>query len=338
MRVLVTGGAGYVGSHTVLALLNSGHDVHVVDNLSNSHWESVRRIEELTARSCGTSEVDVRDLSALESIFTEFEPDAVMHFASFKSVPESVSNPIYYYDNNVYGLLQVCRAASQANVRHLLFSSSATVYDPTNKMPVAEDGALGPVSTYGWTKRFCEQVLQDFHTAQPETTISLLRYFNPAGAHPSGKIGEDPEGIPGNLLPFIAQVAVGRREKLMVYGNDYPTHDGTGIRDYIHVEDIAEGHLLAIEKDIDEPVVRILNLGTGTGASVFDVRQHFEKASGVEIPYEVVDRRPGDVAVAVADPALAAKELGWSATRGLEQICLDLWNWQRLNPHGYIES
>ena len=333
--LLVTGGAGYIGSHTCVELLQAGYGVVVADNLCNSRREVFGRIERIAGRAVTFHECDVRDAAALRGIFGEHAIDAVLHFAGLKAVGESVDRPIEYYDNNVGGTLALCRAMAGAGVRKLVFSSSATVYGDPDAVPVREDHPLRPTNPYGHSKAMIETILQDLFRSDPAWKIALLRYFNPVGAHESGLIGEDPGGVPNNLLPFIAQVAVGRREALNVYGNDYPTADGTGVRDYIHVVDLACGHLAALEKLATTSEVLSANLGTGRGYSVLEMVEAFRRASGRDIPYRIVARRPGDVAACYADPTLAARLLGWRAERGLERICRDAWRWQSMNPDGY---
>ena len=333
--LLVTGGAGYIGSHTCVELLQAGHEVVVVDNLSNSRREVLGRIERIAGRAPAFHECDVRDAAALRGIFREHAVHAVLHFAGLKAVGESVARPLDYYDNNVGGTLALCRAMAEAGVRRLVFSSSATVYGDPDAVPVREDHPLRPTNPYGRSKAMIESILQDLFRSDPSWKIALLRYFNPVVAHESGLIGEDPDGVPNNLMPFIAQVAVGRREALNVYGNDYPTPDGTGVRDYIHVVDLARGHLAALEKLDAADGVLTANLGTGRGYSVLEMVEAFRQASGRDIPYRIVARRPGDIAACHADPSLAARLLGWRAERGLEQMCRDVWRWQRMNPDGY---
>ena len=333
--LLVTGGAGYIGSHACVELLQAGHGVVVVDNLCNSRREVLGRIERIAGRPVVFQECDVHDAAAMRSIFREHAIDAVLHFAGLKAVEESVARPLAYYDNNVGGTLTLCAAMAEAGVRRLVFSSSATVYGDPEAVPVREDHPLRPTNPYGRCKAMIESILQDLFRADPSWKIALLRYFNPVGAHESGLIGEDPGGVPNNLMPFIAQVAVGRREVLNVYGNDYPTQDGTGVRDYIHVVDLVRGHLAALEKlDAAEDVLTA-NLGTGLGYSVLEMVEVFRRASGREIPYRIVTRRPGDVAACYADPSLAARLLGWRAERDLAQMCRDAWRWQSRNPDGY---
>ncbi|MBA2780243.1 UDP-glucose 4-epimerase GalE [Billgrantia kenyensis] len=336
MRILVTGGAGYIGSHTVLALLESGHEVLVLDNFSNSNRESLKRVEELSGKTVGLVEGDTADTACLEHLFREQPIDSVLHFAGFKSVGESMADPLAYYINNLAGTLALCRAMSHAGVYELVFSSSATIYGDGHPMPLQESYPAGqPASPYGRSKLMVEHVLQDLAASDGRWRIALLRYFNPIGAHPSGMIGDDPRGLPTNLVPFVSQVAVGRRDELVVYGNDYPTHDGTGVRDYLHVMDLAEGHLRAMEALRTRPGVNIWNLGTGQGHSVLEVIAAYERASNRHIPYRVESRRPGDIAAYWADPSKARAELDWQARRGLEEMVADTWQWQKTNPHGY---
>jgi len=333
--LLVTGGAGYIGSHACVELLQAGHDVVVADNLCNSHREVLGRIERITGRAAAFYECDVRDAAALRRVFREHAIDAVLHFAGLKAVGESISRPLAYYDNNVDGTLVLCAAMDEAGVRRLVFSSSATVYGDPDAVPVREDHPLRPANPYGRSKVMVESILQDMFRADPSWKIALLRYFNPVGAHESGLIGEDPGGVPNNLMPYIAQVAVGRREALNVYGNDYPTPDGTGVRDYIHVVDLARGHLAALEKLDGAGEVLTANLGTGRGYSVLEMVAAFGRAAGREIPFRIVPRRAGDIACCYADPGLARNLFGWRAERGLEQMCRDAWRWQSRNPEGY---
>lgn len=337
-RILVTGGTGYIGSHTVLELLNVGHDVVVMDNLSNSHKESLRRVEDLTGKQVRFHQTDLRDKTGMDRIFDEHQIDAVIHFAGLKAVGESVEKPLLYYDNNIAGSVNLLYAMDKAGVRDLVFSSSCTVYGDPQSVPIREDAPLSAANPYGRTKLTIEHILRELHAADPRWNIALLRYFNPVGAHESGRIGEDPNGIPNNLMPYVTQVAVGKLERLRVFGSDYPTHDGTGVRDYIHVTDLALGHLKAIDALQKSPGVLAVNLGTGTGYSVLDVVKAFEQASGRKIPYDLVDRRPGDAAQAYADPALAEKTLGWKAERDLLRMCEDAWRWQRLNPGGFQDG
>lgn len=335
MNVLVTGGAGYIGSHTCVELLNANHDVVVVDNLSNSHSESLRRVEEITGRSVSFHQVDICDRVGLKAVFEQQSIDAVIHFAGLKAVGESVSQPLRYYHNNVYGTLTLCEVMAEAGVFNLVFSSSATVYGDPATVPIKEDFPLSATNPYGRSKLMIEDILRDLYQSDQRWNAVLLRYFNPVGAHKSGRIGEDPNGIPNNLMPYITQVAVGKLECLSVFGSDYDTPDGTGVRDYIHVVDLALGHLKALEKLADNPGAMAYNLGTGQGYSVLDMVKAFEKASGVEIPYQLVDRRPGDIASCYAEPSFAAKELGWRAERGIEEMAEDSWRWQSQNPNGY---
>ena len=336
-HVLVTGGAGYIGSHTCLELLDAGYRVTVIDNLANASREALRRVEELTGRSLAFCQVDLLDQEATEAVFAD-NPDveAVIHFAGLKAVGESVAMPLRYYHNNITGTLHLCRAMERHGVRSIVFSSSATVYGDPASVPITEDFPLRACTNpYGRTKAMIEDILRDLHRADSTWNVALLRYFNPVGAHPSGRIGEDPNGIPNNLMPYIAQVAVGRLEELAVFGNDYPTPDGTGVRDYIHVVDLALGHLRALEKLDQEPGVVTYNLGTGRGYSVLEMVRAFAKASGRPIPYRIAPRREGDIAQCWADPSLAERELGWRASRGLDEMCADTWRWQSNNPDGY---
>ena len=337
MKILVTGGAGYIGSHTCVELLNAGHEVVIVDNLCNSSEESVNRIEELTDKHTAFYEADLRDEVTLEWIFRQESPiDAVIHFAGLKAVGESVRKPLEYYENNIGGTLTLCRKMSEHGCKRIVFSSSATVYGNPAFVPITEDCPKGtPTNPYGKTKSMLEDILTDLHTADPEWQVILLRYFNPIGAHESGRIGEDPNGIPKNLMPYIAQVAVGKLPELSVFGNDYDTHDGTGVRDYIHVVDLARGHVKALDKLMQNEGVKIYNLGTGIGYSVLDIVHAFEEASGVKIPYKIAPRRPGDIDTCYADPSLAEKELGWKAELDLRRMCEDTYRWQKQNPNGY---
>jgi UDP-glucose 4-epimerase len=336
MRILVTGGAGYIGSHTCVELLDAGYDVVSVDNLSNSSMESVKRVREITGKSLEFRKVDMLDKKGLEAVFQASKFDSVIHFAGLKAVGESVEIPISYYLNNLAGTLVLCEVMKERNVRNLVFSSSATVYGDPETVPVKEDFPVSAVNPYGRSKLMVEAILKDLYASDNSWNISLLRYFNPVGAHPSGRIGEDPNGIPNNLLPYVSQVAVGRLKELSVFGNDYPTADGTGIRDYIHVVDLAKGHIKALAKlESAKSGVLTYNLGTGRGYSVLEMINAFEKASGKKIPFKIVDRRAGDIAACYADPTLAEKELGWAAELGLEEMCRDAWNWQLKNPDGY---
>jgi UDP-glucose 4-epimerase len=335
MQVLVTGGAGYIGSHTCVELLEAGHTVTVVDNLSNSKEESLRRVREITVRELAFVRADLRDGNALDALFSHQTFDAVIHFAGLKAVGESVQRPIDYYENNVGGTLSLCRAMAKAGLKRLVFSSSATVYGDPASVPIREDFPLSATNPYGRSKLFIEEILRDLHVADPTWSLALLRYFNPVGAHRSGRIGEDPNGIPNNLMPFVAQVAVGKLPRLRVFGNDYPTPDGTGVRDYIHVVDLAKGHLAALERLRQSPGLVTYNLGTGRGYSVLEMVAAFERASGRPVPYEIVARRPGDIATCYADPALAREQLGWQAQLGIDAMVSDTWRWQSENPEGY---
>lgn len=336
MALLVTGGAGYIGSHTVVELLNGGHEVVVLDNLSNSSCKAIERVEEITGKKIKFYEADLLDKSALDLIFAQEDIDGVIHFAGLKAVGESVQKPWLYYHNNITGTLNLLRMMSERGCKKIIFSSSATVYGDPEQIPITEECPKGTATNpYGWTKWMIEQIMTDMHKADPEWKVVLLRYFNPIGAHESGRIGEDPKGIPNNLLPYVAQVAVGRLEKLGVFGDDYPTPDGTGVRDYIHVVDLARGHVKALAKFEDEAQVSVYNLGTGHGYSVLEVVKAFEKACGKEIPYEIKPRRAGDIAICYADSSKAKKELGWTAERGIDEMCADTWRWQSSNPDGY---
>lgn len=336
MRILVTGGAGYIGSHICVELLNLGHEVVVVDNLCNSSEESLNRVEKITGKRPVFYQVDLLDKEGLEAVFAKETVDAVIHFAGLKAVGESVAKPLEYYHNNITGTLILCDVMRNHGVKRIIFSSSATVYGDPAFVPITEDCPKGKITNpYGQTKGMLEQILTDLHTADPEWSVILLRYFNPVGAHKSGLIGEDPAGIPNNLTPYITQVAVGKLKEVGVFGDDYDTPDGTGVRDYIHVVDLAIGHVKALDKLMEDNAVRIYNLGTGHGYSVLDMIKAFSKACGKEIPYVIKPRRPGDIATCYADPALAKKELGWEAERGLEEMCEDGWRWQSNNPNGY---
>ena len=339
MAILVTGGAGYIGSHTCVELLNAGYDVVVIDNLCNSCKESLNRVQEITGKTLKFYEVDILDREGLVRVFESESIDSVIHFAGLKAVGESVAKPLEYYHNNITGTLVLCDVMRQFNVKKIVFSSSATIYGTPAFVPITEECPKGICTNpYGWTKSMLEQILTDLRTADSEWKVILLRYFNPIGAHESGRIGEDPKGIPNNLMPYITQVAVGKRESLGVFGNDYDTHDGTGVRDYIHVVDLADGHVKAIQKmEKDFEGVRVYNLGTGIGYSVLDVVNAFGKAFGRPIPYEIKERRPGDIATCYADSSLAEKELGWKALRDLDKMCEDFWRWQKNNPNGYDE-
>lgn len=333
--VLVTGGAGYIGSHACVVLLEAGYDVIVLDNLCNSNAASLDRVAEISGRSPLWVRGDIRDSGCLDRVFAGNQVRAVMHFAGLKAVGESVEHPLDYYENNVVGSLSLLAAMERAGVETIVFSSSATVYGDPASVPIREDFPLAPASPYGWTKRFVEQMLTDWQRAAATRGVCLLRYFNPVGAHPSGRIGEDPQGPPNNLMPYVAQVAVGVREKLRVFGNDYDTPDGTGVRDYIHVMDLVEGHLAALEYVDRQRGLQTFNLGTGRGVSVLELVRAFENASGRAVPYEIVGRRAGDIASCWADPARAARSLGWRATRDLDAMCVDSWRWQADNPRGY---
>ncbi len=333
--VLVTGGAGYIGSHACIALIEAGFSVVVLDNFCNASAEAVRRVEAITAQEIALVEGDVRDAGCLDALFAKHEVAAVMHFAGLKAVGESVEKPLEYYDNNVNGTLVLLAAMQRAGVSRIIFSSSATVYGDPESVPIREDFPTSATNPYGRSKLMVEEILADWDAAHPQWSIARLRYFNPVGAHASGRIGEDPQGWPNNLMPFVAQVAVGRRDKLSVFGGDYPTPDGTGVRDYIHVVDLAEGHVAALRFVLDNTGLLTVNLGTGQGASVLDMVRAFESASGKTIPYEIVGRRAGDIAECWADPAMAESLLGWKATRTLQQMCADTWRWQEANPSGY---
>ena len=334
--ILVTGGTGYIGSHTVLQLLEAGQQVVILDNYSNSSSESLTRVEKITGKKATLYEGDIRDSELLNEIFSKHEIDGVIHFAGLKAVGESVALPLKYYENNVYGTLNLCKAMDEHNVKNIVFSSSATVYGDPTELPLHEKLPTGtPTNPYGQSKLMVELMLTDLYKADSEWNVVLLRYFNPAGAHPSGLIGEDPNGIPNNLMPFITQVATGKREYLSVFGDDYDTPDGTGVRDYIHVDDLAAGHLKALNKLEQNAGLVTYNLGTGQGYSVLDMVTNFEKASGQKVPYKVTPRRSGDVAACYADPNLAAEELGWTAQKGLKEMCEDSWRWQSTNPEGY---
>ncbi len=336
MAILVTGGAGYIGSHTCVELLNAGYEVVVMDNLYNSSEEAVKRVEEITGKKVAFYKADLLDREATEEIFEKEQIDSVIHFAGLKAVGESVAKPLEYYHNNITGTLILCDVMRNHGVKNIIFSSSATVYGDPAFIPITEECPKGKITNpYGQTKGMLEQILTDLHVADPEWNVVLLRYFNPIGAHKSGRIGEDPKGIPNNLVPFIAQVAVGKRECLGVFGDDYPTHDGTGVRDYIHVVDLAIGHVKALKKIEEKAGVKVYNLGTGNGYSVLDVVKAYEKACGRPIKYEIKDRRPGDIATCYADASKAKEELGWVAERGIEEMCEDSWRWQSMNPDGY---
>ncbi|HOW99545.1 MAG TPA: UDP-glucose 4-epimerase GalE [Deltaproteobacteria bacterium] len=335
MNILVTGGAGYIGSHTCVELIGAGHGVAVLDNLSNSKEESLARVRKITGVDFPFYQADLLDRTGLARIFDERPIDAVVHFAGLKAVGESVSQPLRYYHNNVTGTLNLCRAMGDHGVKNLVFSSSATVYGEPSRVPISEDFPLQATNPYGRSKLMIEEILKDLHGSDPGWNIALLRYFNPVGAHASGLIGEDPNDIPNNLMPFVSQVAIGKLPVLSVFGDDYPTHDGTGVRDYIHVVDLAAGHLHALEKLASNPGVVAYNLGTGRGYSVLDMVKAFEKASGRKVAYKIVPRRAGDIASCYADPSKAHGALGWKASRGIDEMCEDTWRWQSMNPGGY---
>ena len=337
MRVLLTGGAGYIGSHTALCLLNAGHDVVVLDNLNNSSPESLRRVEELTGKQAPLIVGDCTDETTVSGVFGQYSIDAVIHFAGLKAVGESVEKPLDYYQNNLDATMTLCRVMPRFGCNVLVFSSSATVYGTNQEMPLREDFPTGCTNPYGWTKWISERILTDVAHADPTRSFILLRYFNPIGAHASGRIGEDPSGIPNNLMPYICQVASGKLDHLRVFSNDYPTRDGTGERDYIHVMDLAEGHLAALQYAVQHKGVEIFNLGTGTPYSVLDIVHTFEQANGLTIPYRIAARRPGDIAVCYANASRAKELLHWTAKRDLAAMCRDAWNWQRQNPRGYGE-
>ena len=334
-KILVTGGAGYIGSHTCVELLNDNYDIVVLDNLSNSSEESLRRVQEITGKSLTFVNGDIRDRSLLNRLFSEHDFEAVIHFAGLKAVGESCEIPLDYYDNNVYGTVVLCEAMKAANVKRIVFSSSATVYGDPASLPIMEDFPLSATNPYGRSKLMVEDILRDLYLSDNEWSIALLRYFNPVGAHPSGMIGEDPNDIPNNLMPYVTQVAIGKLEKLRVFGNDYPTHDGTGVRDYIHVVDLSIGHVRAIEKLRATRGATAWNLGVGKGYSVLDMVAAFEKASGKAVPYAITDRRAGDIAACYANPDKALGELGWKAEKVLEDMVSDAWRWQSQNPDGY---
>ncbi|ESE40866.1 UDP-glucose 4-epimerase GalE [Shewanella decolorationis] len=335
MTILVTGGAGYIGTHTVVELLNAGSEVIVLDNLSNSSIEALNRVERIAGKSVTFYQGDILNKALLQKVFSDHNIDAVIHFAGLKAVGESVAKPLKYYENNVTGTLILCQVMAEFKVKNLVFSSSATVYGDPASLPITEDFPTGATNPYGQSKLMVEHILADLHHSDPSWNIARLRYFNPVGAHASGLIGEDPNDIPNNLMPFIAQVAVGKREALSVFGNDYPTHDGTGVRDYIHVVDLALGHLKALEKLATKPGLVTYNLGTGQGYSVLDMVKAFEKACGKSIAYQIAPRRPGDIAACYANPDHARNDLGWQATHSLEDMANSSWHWQSTNPNGY---
>ena len=336
MNVLVTGGAGYIGSHTCVELLEAGHQVIVLDNLYNASEEALNRVREITGKPVKFYKGDIADAPLLEKIFEEDKPDVCIHFAGLKAVGESVEKPLEYYQNNIAGTLNLLLVMRKYNMKNMIFSSSATVYGDPAFVPITEECPKGQCTNpYGWTKSMMEQIMTDVQKANPDMNVILLRYFNPVGAHESGRIGEDPKGIPNNLMPYISQVAVGKLEKLGVFGDDYDTPDGTGVRDYIHVVDLAKGHVKAINYIFSNPGLDVINLGTGVGYSVLDMVKAFSKACGKEIPYEIKPRRAGDIAMCYADPAKAARVLGWKAEKGLDEMCADTWRWQSQNPNGY---
>ena len=336
MNILVTGGAGFIGSHTLIELIAAGHNPVVVDNLSNASPEAIHRVEKIVGQPIPFYEVDIRDREGLEKVFSQHTFDCCIHFAGLKAVGESVQKPWEYYENNIGGTLVLVDVMRKHGLKNIIFSSSATVYGAPDTMPITEDCPKGTVTNpYGQTKSMLEQVLTDIQKADPEWNVVLLRYFNPIGAHKSGTIGEDPNGIPNNLMPYITQVAVGKLQQLGVFGNDYPTHDGTGVRDYIHVVDLAKGHVCALSAIEKKCGLAVYNLGTGQGYSVLDLVKAFEKATGVKVPYAIKPRRSGDVAECWSDPSKAAKELGWKAQYGIEDMCEDAWRWQKNNPNGY---
>lgn len=338
MSILVTGGSGYIGSHACLELLQAGCEVVAIDNLSNSKEESLKRVQEIAGKALKFYKADLRNRDELENIFEKEGIEAVMHFAGLKAVGESVTMPLSYYQNNITGTLTLCSVMQKFNIKRLIFSSSATVYGDPHKVPIREDFPLSAANPYGRTKLMIEEILRDLHIADKAWNIIILRYFNPVGAHKSGLIGEDPNGIPNNLIPYISQVAVGKLNYLNIYGNDYSTKDGTGVRDYIHVTDLVLGHIKALEKLNSGPGLETYNLGTGKGYSVLEMVEAFSRVSGREIPYKIVEKRPGDIAACYADPSKAFKELGWSATKFLDEMCTDSWRWQQKNPNGFEEK
>ena len=336
MRILVTGGAGYIGSHTSVDLLETGYDLTVIDNLANSKAEALQRVQRLTGKTLDFYQVDLLDTNALSAAFAAHPVDAVIHFAAYKAVGESVAKPLEYYQNNVAGTINLLDVMRKHNCKNLVYSSSCTVYGEPKVVPITEDHPTAAAeSPYGWTKLMTEQIMRDLHHSDPAWNIILLRYFNPVGAHPSGNMGEDPNGVPNNLMPYITQVAIGRLPELRIFGSDYPTVDGTGVRDYIHVVDLANAHVRAVQKLDEKPGLVAYNLGTGQGSSVLQVVAAFEQATGVKIPYKLMPRRPGDVTAAYADPTKAERELAWRAEHDLFDICRDGWRWQQQNPQGY---
>lgn len=335
MKILVTGGAGYIGSHTVVLLIEAGYEVVVFDNFCNASKESIRRVEKIVGQEIAVVEGDIRNSADLEAVFNTHKIDAVIHFAGLKAVGESVEQPLRYYDNNVHGTAVLCEVMAKYDCKSIVFSSSATVYGDPYTTPITEDFPLSATNPYGRSKLFVEEILRDVYVSDNEWKVVLLRYFNPVGAHASGTIGEDPNGIPNNLMPFIAQTAVGKRDVLSVFGDDYDTVDGTGVRDYIHVVDLAEGHVKALDKMNSFSEVMTINLGTGKGYSVLEMVKAFEKASGRKVPYQIVARRAGDIATCFADPSYAKKILGWEVRKGIDEMCVDSWRWQSQNPNGY---
>lgn len=338
MAILVTGGAGYIGSHTCVELLNAGYDIVVVDNLSNSSAESLLRVTELTGKEFEFYPISLNNRPDMESIFRDHNIEAVIHLAGLKAVGESVSVPLRYYHNNISGSIVLCEIMQEFAVNKIVFSSSATVYGASERVPIAENAPLGATNAYGRTKLMIEEILRDLYVSDPTWSIALLRYFNPIGAHESGRLGEDPKGIPNNLMPYITKVAIGELNELQIYGHDYETVDGTGVRDYIHVVDLARGHLKALEKVMTNAGVEAYNLGTGHGFSVLEMVTTFERVTGMRIPYKIATRRPGDIGICYSDPTKAARELGWVADKGIDEMCLDAWRWQSNNPNGYLEE
>lgn len=334
-KILVTGGAGYIGSHTCLELLNAGYEVVVLDNFCNSKKDAIQRVQSITEKTVTLIEGDVRDKKCLQAVFSQHQINAVIHFAGLKAVGESVANPLYYYENNVMGSLNLLEVMAENKVKNIVFSSSATVYGFSDTKPIPETAPLSPFNPYGHSKRMVEQMLEDLSAADKDWNIALLRYFNPVGAHPSGEIGEDPNGVPNNLMPYVSQVAIGKLDCLSVFGNDYPTKDGTGVRDYIHVVDLALGHVAALNTLSNDCGLLTVNLGAGRGYSVLDLVTTFEQVNGIKIPYKIVARRAGDIAIYFADATYAKKALGWQTTKSLEDICRDTWQWQSKNPQGY---
>ncbi|MCA1060823.1 UDP-glucose 4-epimerase GalE [Rossellomorea aquimaris] len=335
MPILVTGGAGFIGTHTCIELLNSNYDIIVLDNFLNSDPESLNRVKEITGKDFKVYDIDLLEKEKVEKVFNENAIEAVIHFAGLKAVGESVEKPLYYYHNNITGTLMLSEVMEKYNVHHLVFSSSATVYGVPEEVPISENFPLSATNPYGRTKLMIEEILRDLYVSNKNWSIASLRYFNPIGAHESGRIGEDPKGIPNNLMPYITQVATGKLKELNVFGDDYPTSDGTGVRDYIHVVDLAKGHIKALEKIVSTNGVEAYNLGTGKGYSVLEIVDAFEKASGKKIPYKIAPRRSGDIAECYANPSKAEKELGWKAEKGIDEMCRDSWKWQSENPDGY---